>query len=80
MNIYYNDKTNLLYFRLDDSVQDVINKRITEDIVLDVGADGKIIGIEVLNASKRGIYEVKDFTVICAYAVCFSRVYHVLLC
>jgi uncharacterized protein YuzE len=42
-----------LYFRLDDEAEDVINKRITEDIVLDVGADDKIIGIEVLNASKR---------------------------
>ena len=33
MNIIYNDKTDLLYFRLDDRKQEIINKRITEDIV-----------------------------------------------
>ncbi len=53
MNIVYNDKTDLLYIRLDDRKQDVINKRISEDIVLDVGENDKIIGIEILDASRR---------------------------
>ncbi len=37
MNIVYNDKTDLLYIRLDDRKQDVINRRVSEDIVLDIG-------------------------------------------
>jgi uncharacterized protein YuzE len=53
MKIVYNDKTDLLYIRLDDRKQDVINKRVSEDIVLDVGENDKIIGIEILDASKR---------------------------
>ena len=53
MNIAYNDKTDLLYIRLDDRKQDVINKRVSEDIVLDVGEDDKIIGIEILDASRH---------------------------
>ncbi len=53
MNIIYNDKTDLLYIRLDDKKQDVINKRVTEDIVLDIGEDDRIIGIEILDASKH---------------------------
>ena len=53
MNIAYNDKTDLLYIRLDDSKQAIINKRVAEDIVLDVGEDDKIIGIEILDASKH---------------------------
>ena len=53
MNIVYNDKTDLLYIRLDDRTQDVINKRVSEDIVLDVGENEKIIGIEILDASKH---------------------------
>ena len=53
MNIIYNDKTDLLYIRLDDRKQDVINKRISEDIVLDVGENDKIIGIEILDASRH---------------------------
>lgn len=53
MNILYNDKTDLLYIRLDDRKQDVINKRISEDMVLDVGDNDKIVGIEILYASKH---------------------------
>ena len=53
MNIQYNDRTDLLYIRLDDRKQDVINKRVTEDIVVDVGEGGKIIGIEILDASRH---------------------------
>jgi len=53
MNIVYNDKTDLLYIRLDDEKQEVINKRVSEDIVLDIGENGRIIGIEILDASQH---------------------------
>jgi len=53
MNIVYNDKTDLLYLRLDDRKQEVINKRVSDDIVLDVGENDKIIGIEILDASRH---------------------------
>lgn len=52
MNITYNDRTDLLYIRLDDRKQEIINRRVSEDIVLDIGAKDRIIGIEILNASK----------------------------
>lgn len=53
MQILYNDKTDLLYLRLDDRKQPVINKRLSEDIVLDIGEDDRIVGIEILDASKH---------------------------
>ena len=53
MQIVYDAKTDLLYLRLDDQKQDVINKRISEDIVLDLGKGDRIVGIEILDASKR---------------------------
>ncbi len=53
MNISYNDKTDLLYIRLDDRKQDVMNRRVSEDIVLDIGENDRIIGIEILDASKH---------------------------
>ena len=53
MQILYNDKTDLLYLRLDDRKQQVLNKRVSEDIVLDIGEVDRIIGIEILDASKR---------------------------
>ncbi len=53
MNISYNDKTDLLYIRLDDKKQEIINRKVSEDIVLDIGEDNKIVGIEILDASKN---------------------------
>ncbi len=53
MNIVYNDKTDLLYIRLDDRSQDVINRRVSEDIVLDIGAEDRVVGIEIIDASKH---------------------------
>jgi uncharacterized protein YuzE len=53
MQIVYEAKTDLIYIRLDDRKQSVINRRICEDIVLDVGAGDKIVGIEILDASKH---------------------------
>ncbi len=53
MNIRYDDKTDLLYIRLDDRKQQVINRRVSEDIVLDIGEGERVIGIEILDASKH---------------------------
>lgn len=53
MNVIYNDKTNLPCIRLNDKKQGIINKRISEDIVLDIGKNEKFIGIEVFSASRN---------------------------
>jgi uncharacterized protein YuzE len=53
MQIQYDSKTDLLYLRLESEKQEVINKRITENIVLDIGKNDKIIGIEIMDASKH---------------------------
>ena len=53
MQILYNAKTDLLYIRLDDRKQQVMNRRLSEDIVLDLGENDKIVGIEILDASKH---------------------------
>jgi uncharacterized protein YuzE len=53
MKIIYNDKTDLLYIRFDDKAQDVVNRRISEDIVLDMGENERIVGIEIMDASRH---------------------------
>jgi uncharacterized protein YuzE len=53
MQILYNAKTDLLYLRLDDRKQQVVNKRLSDEIVLDLGKDNRIVGIEILDASKH---------------------------
>jgi uncharacterized protein YuzE len=53
MNVLYNDRTDLLYIRLDDTKQDIVNRRVSEDIVLDIGEGERIVGIEILDTSKH---------------------------
>ncbi len=53
MQIHYNVKTDLLYIRLDDQKQPVVNRQLSEGIVVDVGEGDRIVGIEILDASKH---------------------------
>jgi len=53
MQIIYNPKSDILYIRLDEQKQDVINQRISDDVVLDLGGEDHIIGIEIMDASQR---------------------------
>lgn len=53
MQITYNPKSDLLYLRLDSRKQKVRNERVTDDIVLDIGEGDRIVGIEILDASKH---------------------------
>jgi uncharacterized protein YuzE len=53
MQVLYNARTDVLYLRLDPQQQPVMNKRLSEYIVLDVGEDDRIVGIEIIDASKH---------------------------
>ncbi len=53
MKIEYNEKSDLLYLRLDPRAQDVLNRRVSDDVVLDVGEGEKIVGIEIMHASRN---------------------------
>ncbi len=53
MQIFYDSKTDLLYIRLDESPQEIVNRRISDDVVLDIGAGDIIVGIEIVDASHK---------------------------
>ena len=53
MTIHYDSKTDLLYLRIESSTHEVINKRVSDEMVLDIGENDKIIGIEIMDASKH---------------------------
>ncbi|MBX6423465.1 DUF2283 domain-containing protein [Thermosulfurimonas sp. F29] len=54
MKIYYDDKYDLLYIRFSEiEKENVKNVEVMEDIILDIGKDDKIVGIEILNASEK---------------------------
>jgi len=52
MQITYDVFRDLLYIRLDDQPQPVINRRVSENVVLDIGEGDRIVGIEILDASE----------------------------
>jgi uncharacterized protein YuzE len=51
MQISYNAKTDVLYMRFDDRKQPVMNRQVSDDVILDTGAGEKVVGIEILGAS-----------------------------
>lgn len=53
MQLFYDAKNDLLYLRFDDRKQSVINRRIADEIVLDIGEGDKIVGIEIWDASRH---------------------------
>ena len=53
MRIHYDKKADLLYLRFDERKQEVLNKRVSDDVVLDLGAGDRIVGIEILDASEH---------------------------
>jgi uncharacterized protein YuzE len=53
MTISYDSKTDLLYLRLDQNEHTLTNRRVSEDVVLDIDEKGKIAGIEIMDASRN---------------------------
>jgi uncharacterized protein YuzE len=53
MKIEFDRRADLIYVRFDPRSQEVTNRRVSQDIVLDVGQGEKIVGIEIMNASKK---------------------------
>ena len=53
MKISYNPKRNIAYIQLQKSETTVVSHPLSDDVVVDISADGKIFGIELLNANKQ---------------------------
>lgn len=53
MQIDYDDKHDLLYLRFDTRRQELRNEDAGEGVVLDLGDGDRIVGIEILDASRR---------------------------
>lgn len=52
MKIFYDEKVDALYLRLDDS-NIVDSEEVKEGIVLDYNQNEQVVGIEILNISER---------------------------
>ena len=52
MKVYYDNKVDALYLKLGDETPEGVVE-ITEGVNLDITVKDKIVGIEILNASKK---------------------------
>lgn len=52
MKVTYDAKFDLLYLEFDPAAKAVRNEDAGEGVVLDIGDDGRLAGIEILDASK----------------------------
>ena len=53
MKISYDPKVDALYVRFTDRPVQVITHRLTEDIAVNYGSKGDVVGIEVLSAHEH---------------------------
>ncbi len=61
MNVYYDDEVDALYLKLGEELPDGVVE-LSDGVGLDTTTDGKLVGIEILNASRK-----IDLTTILSY-------------
>jgi uncharacterized protein YuzE len=52
MKLKADRENDAIYFRLDDS-KIIESEEVDKDLILDYNEEGKVVGIEILNVSKR---------------------------
>jgi len=52
MRLKFDKESDALYFRLDETLV-VESEQVQPDVILDFDAAGQVIGVEILNVSKR---------------------------
>ena len=67
MKVYYDDEVDALYLNLGDETPEGVTE-ISEGINLDITSENKIVGIEILNASKK-----LDLKTILSYTLEFDK-------
>jgi uncharacterized protein YuzE len=56
MKITYDPQVDALYIRLVDEPAQVTTKRLSDDVAIDYGPRGSVVGIEVLDAASNGFF------------------------
>lgn len=52
MKVYYDEKSDALYFRLDDS-EIIESQEVESGIILDFNKENQVVGVEILRVKKR---------------------------
>jgi len=59
MKITYDKSVDAMYIKLNDEASYQSSKKITDDVMIDYSKDGKVVGVEILAASKNAILPLK---------------------
>ena len=57
MKLTYDPRYNIAYLRLRDQATDVETVRLSDQLCVDIAPDGKVYGIELLNANEQLLAE-----------------------
>ena len=60
MNITYDKKVDAMYIKLNENEPYHSTKKVTDDVLVDYSKKGKVIGVEVLDASKNVVFSKKE--------------------
>jgi len=52
MRITYDPEVDALYIRLSEELAEVTTQRLSEEVAINYAPDGRIVGIEILDASE----------------------------
>mgnify|MGYP000073558575 CR=1 FL=1 len=67
MRVYYDDEVDALYLRLSDETPEGVIE-ISEGINIDMSSENRIVGIEILDASKK-----MDLRTVLSYSLEFEK-------
>ena len=57
MKVTYDPRYNIAYIRFHEKITEVEAIRISDELVVDIGPDGTVYGIELLNADEQFLNE-----------------------
>ena len=63
MKITYDQAADAMYIKLNEKLAYESSKKISEDVLIDYSKDGKVIGLEVLSASKNALLSLHNASV-----------------
>ena len=65
MELSYESKYNTAYIRLREKIEEIDTIKISDELCIDISPDGKVYGIELLNANEQlGMLQGIPFTFI----------------
>lgn len=63
MKITYDKSVDAMYIKLNEKLAYKSSKKISDDIMVDYSADGKVVGVEILAASQNTVLPLQNTSV-----------------